>query len=51
MVTNIEEMKINIEKMRREMRWETRKVALQTVIALAAVAGAGVAVGRFLLGQ
>jgi hypothetical protein len=41
-------MTINIEKMRADMKWETRKFVVQIVIAFAAVLAAGVAIGRFL---
>ena len=42
-------MTINIEKMRKEMTWETRKFVLQAILALAAAVGAGVAIGNFLV--
>ena len=64
----IEQMTVNIEKLRQDIRqdqekarrdghrlrleikWETRKFALQTMIALAAAVAAGVALGRFWFG-
>jgi hypothetical protein len=45
----IDQMTINIEKMRTEMRWETRKFVVQVVLAAAALFATGIAVGRFFL--
>jgi hypothetical protein len=42
-------MTINIEKLRAEMRWETRKFAVLVAVAYAAVLAAGVAIGRFVV--
>ena len=42
-------MTIQIERLRREIRMENRKFIVQTVIAAAALLGAGIAIGRFLL--
>jgi hypothetical protein len=44
----IEQMTINIEKMRADMKWETRKFAIQAIVAGAALLGAGVALGTYL---
>ena len=46
----IEQMTVNIQKLRNELKWEGRKVMLQTIIAIAAAVGAGVALGRVLFG-
>lgn len=39
--------RVNIEKMRSDMRWENRKFVVQAIVALAAAAGAGAAVGNY----
>ncbi len=41
-------MAVNIEKMRTDMRWEFWKVGISLVIAGAALAGSGVAIGNYL---
>jgi hypothetical protein len=46
----IEQMTVNIQKLRSELKWEGRKVMLQTIIAIAAAVGAGIALGRVLFG-
>jgi hypothetical protein len=62
MTVNIEKLRQDIrldqqkarqdaDKMRLEIKWETRKFMLQSVIALAAAVAAGVALGRFLFGN
>ncbi len=38
---------VDIERMRAEMRWETQKFIIQTVVAVAALLGAGVALGNY----
>jgi hypothetical protein len=43
-------MTVNIQKLRSELKWEGRKVMLQTIIAIAAAVGAGIALGRVLFG-
>ena len=45
----IDQMTVNIEKMRQEMRWEARKFLVATVTAAAALLVAGVVLGRFIL--
>jgi hypothetical protein len=45
----IDQMTINIEKMRSDMKWESRKFITQIVVAFAAVLAAGVAIGRFVV--
>ena len=47
----IEQMTINIEKMRADMKWEARKFTISAILAAAALVGAGVALGRFLFGS
>jgi hypothetical protein len=42
----IDQMTINIEKMRTDMKWEARKFAISAVLAAAAAVGAGVAIGN-----
>ena len=41
-------MTINVEKMRADMRWETRKFVLQAIVAIAASVGAGVALANWV---
>ena len=41
-------MTVNIEKIRADMKWETRKFVLQAVVAGAALLGAGAAIGTYL---
>ena len=45
----IDQMTINIEKMRSDMRWEARKFYLQAVIATATVFAAGGVVGGLIV--
>lgn len=45
----IDLMTIQIERLRQEMRMESRKFAVQFVLALAAAVGVGIALGRFLV--
>ena len=42
MTTNIEQMNANIEKMRKDIRMDSRRVALQTVATIVAAFAAGV---------
>lgn len=44
----IDQMTVNIEKMRADQRWETRKFIIQVAVAAAALLGAGVALGNFI---
>ena len=44
----IEQMTVNIEKMRTDMKLEQRKFTLQLATTMAAVAGASLALGSFL---
>lgn len=44
----IEQMTVNIEKMRADMKLEQRKFTLQLVTTMAAVAGVSLALGSFL---
>jgi hypothetical protein len=41
-------MTVNIEKMRGDMKWEARKFAVSAILATAAAAGAGVAIGNLI---
>ncbi len=43
----MDQMALNIEKMRAEMRWEARKFAVSAVLAVAASVGAGIAIGNY----
>lgn len=47
----IDLMTIQIERLRQEIRMENRKFFIQALIAAAALLGAGIAIGRFLLGS
>lgn len=49
MTAQIEQARANIDKMRREIRWETRKIMWQTVASLAAAATAGAAILGLIL--
>ena len=49
MTTQIEQARLNIDKMRLEMKMENRKFLVSAVLALAAACAAGVALGRFWL--
>ena len=42
-------MTIQIERLRQELRYESRKFAVQFTLAIAAALAAGVALGRFWL--
>jgi hypothetical protein len=44
----IDQMTVNIEKMRADMRWEARKFAISAIVAAAALIGAGVAIGNYV---
>jgi hypothetical protein len=44
----MDQMAVNIEKMRADMRWEVWKAGVSLVIAAAALAGSGVAIGNYL---
>jgi hypothetical protein len=44
----IDQMAINIEKLRADMRWEARKFLISALLATAAAGGAGVAIGNFV---
>ncbi|MEA2745437.1 MAG: hypothetical protein QOG25_3808 [Acetobacteraceae bacterium] len=44
----IDQMTINIEKMRSDMRWEARKFLVSAILAMAAAVGAGVAIGNLI---
>jgi hypothetical protein len=45
----IDLMAIQIERLRQEIRMENRKFLVQLVLASAALVGAGIAIGHFLL--
>jgi hypothetical protein len=47
----IDQMTVNIEKMRADMKWEARKFLLQAMVAAAALVGAGAALGNYLARQ
>jgi hypothetical protein len=40
-------MTINIEKLRNDLKWETRKFAISVILAGAAAVGAGVGIGSY----
>jgi hypothetical protein len=44
----MDQMAINIEKMRADMVWESRRFLLQAVVSAAALVGAGAALGNYL---
>ncbi len=44
----IDQMTINIEKLRNDMKWETRKLVVSAVLATAAAVGAGVGIGNLI---
>jgi len=44
----MDQMAINIEKMRSDMAWESRKFLLQAVVSAAALVGASAALGNYL---
>jgi len=44
----IDQMALNIEKMRSDMRWEARKFTVQIVLGLAAAIGAAIALTNWL---
>jgi hypothetical protein len=45
----IDLMTIQIERLRQEIRMETRKFVIQALLAAAALIGVGIAIGRFVL--
>ena len=47
MTANTDAGRLNIDKMRADMRWESRRFAVQLVIGLAAAVGAGAALGNY----
>jgi hypothetical protein len=47
----MEQMTVNIEKMRSDMKWEARKFAVSAVLATAAAVGAGIAIGSYFTKQ
>lgn len=49
MVTQIEQAKTNIDRMRQEIKTDSRKFLVQLLIGTAAAVGVGVAIGRFWL--
>jgi hypothetical protein len=46
----IDQMTINIEKIKHDMKWDARRFAVQIILALAAAVAAGVALGKLLFG-
>ena len=44
----IDQMTINIEKLRTDMKWETRKFLVSAILATAAAIGAGVGIGNLI---
>lgn len=48
MQTQIDNGRVNIERLRQEIRTENRKFAVQLLIAAAGLLVAGVAIGRFI---
>ncbi len=44
-------MALNIEKMRADMRWESRKFLVSAILATAAAVGAGVGIGNLIWGH
>lgn len=49
MNVQIEQGRVNIDKMRQEIKMETRKIVIQTVSALAAAMAAGAAIFGIIL--
>jgi hypothetical protein len=49
MTVQIDQGRVNIDRMRQEIRTENRKFLVQLLLALAAAVAAGVAMGRFWL--
>ncbi len=47
----IDQMTINIEKLRTDMKWETRKFLVSAILATAAAIGAGVGIGNLIWGH
>ncbi len=43
----MDQIAVNIEKMRADMRWEAKKFAVSAVLAAAALVGAGLAIGSY----
>ena len=48
MKTTIDSGRINIDKMRSDMRWETRKFVVSLAVGFAASVGAGVALANYV---
>lgn len=46
--SGMDQMAVNIEKMRADMRWENRKFMTSLLIAAAALVGAGVGIGNLI---
>ncbi len=44
----VAKMETNIEKLRSDIRYESRKFVVQAIIAAAALVGAGVAIGNYV---
>jgi hypothetical protein len=44
----MDQMAVNIEKMRSDLKWEARKFLVSIVLAFAATLGAGAAIGNYL---
>jgi hypothetical protein len=44
----IDQMTINIEKLRNDQKWETRKFVVSAILATAAAVGAGVGIGNLI---
>jgi hypothetical protein len=47
----IDEMTVNIEKMRSDMKWEARKFLVSAILATAAAVGAGIVIGSYVTKQ
>ncbi len=48
MTVQIDNGRLNIEKMRTDMRWEARKFLVSAILAVAAATGAGVGIGNLI---
>ena len=48
MKSTIDVGRVNIDKMRADLRWENRKFFVQAVVGIAAAVGAGAALGNYL---
>jgi anti-sigma-K factor RskA len=44
----MDQMTVNIEKMRNDMKWEARKFLVSAILATAAAVGAGVGIGNLI---